>query len=304
MPTPQASNQQTKSVGEKRSTLKRVLRFGYRKIILSTIPETRFGDKIFSYLLFVTKHKRLPSNETLFNDVLYRIKTTDEILDPLRVFVSDKEFVKLYVKAVVGDQYNVPTIDVIRNVEVVDDYEFPSNCCIKPTQASSRVILRRNGEQIDRQVIKDWFNMNFYRLGREANYKTLIPKVIIEPLIFNNANVNDCKFFCLNGIVKLIQVDVDRYIDHKRMLFDVDWNPMDFSIDYPKANTILQKPNNFNEMLDIARRLSAGFGFVRIDQYSDGTNCLVGEITNCPNNASASFIPKYSEKIASDIIFG
>ena len=240
----------------------------------------------------------------LFHDVLYRIKTTNEILDPLRVFVSDKEFVKLYVKAVVGDQYNVPTIDVIRNVGAIDDYEFPSNCCIKPTQASGLVILRRNGEQIDKQVIKDWFSMNFYRLGREANYKTLLPKVIIEPLIFNNADVNDYKFFCFNGVVKLVQVDVDRYIDHKRMLFDTDWNPMDFSILYPKANTILQKPDNFNEMLDVARRVSAGFGFVRVDLYSDGTNCLVGEITNCPGNANVSFIPKYGEKIASDIIFG
>ena len=50
-----------------------------------------------------------------YNDVLHRIKTSDDIIDPLRVFVSDKEYLKLYVRATLGDRYVVPTIDVIRS---------------------------------------------------------------------------------------------------------------------------------------------------------------------------------------------
>ena len=79
-------------------------------------PHNRLGDKLICLFDFYISHRRTASNELFLNDVLYKIKTTDEIIDPLRVFVTDKEFVKLFVKAVVGDQYNVPTITFGRNV--------------------------------------------------------------------------------------------------------------------------------------------------------------------------------------------
>ena len=89
-----------------------------------------------------------------FNDVLYRIKTTDEILDPLRVFVTDKEFVKLYVKAVIGDEYNVPTLAVLRSIDEVRAYSFPPQCCIKATHSCDKVIVRRDSGPIDYNKIE------------------------------------------------------------------------------------------------------------------------------------------------------
>lgn len=275
-----------------------------KRILTRVLPRNRFGDRFFCYVDFILRNNRLPSDRILFNDVLYRLKTSDEILNPLRVFISDKEHVKLYVRAVAGEKYNVPTLGIIKDPRQVDCYDFPADCCIKPTQASGRVILRRNSAPLDLEEIKSWFSVNYYDEGREANYKMLIPKVIVEPLIFGTTNVSDYKFFCLNGVVKLIQVDVDRYIDHKRMIFDAEWKPQDFSTIYPRANTVLEKPENFEEMLEVAQKLADGFGFVRIDLYSDGKTCLVGEITNCHGNAGTTFIPSAGEEIASAIIFG
>jgi hypothetical protein len=71
-----------------------------------------------------------------FNDVVYRIKTTNEILNPLCVFVSDKEFLELNVKAVIGNQYNVPTISILRGVSEVGHHLFPERSCIKPIHAA------------------------------------------------------------------------------------------------------------------------------------------------------------------------
>lgn len=271
--------------------------------LLSLIPENRVGDRLYSDILFVITHKRTPTDRPVFNDVIYKIKTTDEILDPMRVFVSDKEFVKLYVKGLVGDQYNVPTIDVIRSAEAVNDYEFPSDCCIKPTHLCKEVILRRGNHQIDKNRLKSWFDINYYRSGREANYKTLKPKIIIEPLIFDSVSPADYKFFCVNGAPKLIEVDVDRYQDHKRKFFDADWNKQDFSIQHPQYDLLIKKPDNFSEMLYVATQLSSAFSFIRIDLYSDGKNILVGEITNCSQNACADFIPKSAEISVSRLLF-
>ncbi len=279
--------------------MKKIYRF-----ILRCIPENRLGDDFIAFITFLRAHRRLPSHKPLFNDVLYRIKTTDEIIDPLRVFISDKEFVKLYVKAVVGDQFNVPTIKVLHTIEEVKDYPFPSDCCIKPTHLSGNVILRRQNSPINLEEMKLWFNNSFYHVNREANYKTLKPKVIVEPLIFDSDSPLDYKIFCYKGKPKLIQVDVDRQVEHTRKIYDLEWNEMPFSLGYPRSHRLLEKPKNLGKMLSVASSLSSHFNFVRIDLYSNGEECLVGEITNCHGNAGESFIPKSGEAIASNMIFG
>jgi hypothetical protein len=268
------------------------------------LPFNETGDRLYHRLNFMRKHRRAPNGAMLWNDVWYRLKTSDEILEPLRVFVSDKEHVKQFVRAELGDEYNVPTIAVLRSPQEVDAFDFPPDCCIKPTQASGQVILRKDGAAIDRDRIKRWFDINYYRAGREWNYRALKAKVIVEPLIFGGTNVEDFKIFCFNGEPRLIQVDIDRYVNHTRKFFDVNWNEQDFSILYPRSEAEFPRPQSLEKMLRAARILSASFSFVRIDLYSDGAQVLVGEITNCSENAGGLFVPRQAEKRASELMFG
>jgi hypothetical protein len=281
------------------------------KLVLKTLyslrhhaPYTRFFDRLYHRVLFFHKHRRWPGNEKLWNDVWFRIKTSDEILDPLRVFVSDKEHVKHFVKAIVGDQHNVPTLAVLNDPSEVDAFDFPDRCCIKPTQASAQVILRKAGEPIDRERIKQWFALNYYYAGREINYRRLRPKVIVEPLIFDSDNVEDYKVFCWNGVPRFVQLDFDRHTNHTRKLYDVNWVEQDFSIIYPRSSAVVPKPDTLGEMLEVARQLSKPFSFVRIDLYSDNQRVLVGEITNCSANAGGYFLPRSAEAKASRLMFG
>lgn len=286
-----------------RTALKRTI----GKILPQTrklLPRNRLGDRIYGLLLFVASHGRLPNKSMTFNDVLYQMKTTDEIIDPLRVFVTDKEFVKFYVKAVIGDQYNVPTIDIIRDRAKIMDYEFPAACCIKPTHLSGEIIIRKNIEPVDRDRIDSWFDISHYALIREANYKTLKPKVIIEPIVFRGNDLIDYKIFCFKGKPKIIRVLEDHLGKDRRGLFDVNWNELPFSLGVESYSVPSKKPANLLEILDIAAKLSAGFNFIRVDLYSDGSECLVGEMTNCHTSAMQVFIPELAEKIASKILFG
>ncbi len=269
------------------------------------ITRNKIGDRLSWLIRFIQVHKRLPSNKLLFNDVLYKIKTTNEILDPLRVFVSDKEFLKIFVRGTLGEQYNVPTLAVLKNSFEIDQYNFPNDCCIKPTHTSGHIILRTKGEPINKEIIKNWLSLNFYESSRERSYKTLKPKIIVEPLIFDQTEVNDYKFFCNNGRANLIQVDINRFTDHRRAIFDKNWNIQDFTICYPKPeqHTVIEKPKNLEKMIQVAESLSSKFGFIRVDLYSNGEKCLVGEITHCHGNGLEKFIPIESEALASKIIF-
>ena len=120
------------------------------KPLSQLLPHNRAIDRLYHRLLFLWKHGRLPRRDALlWNDMWYRVKTTDEILDPLRVFVTDKEHVKSYVRQIAGDRYNVPTLAVLTTPRQVDEFEFPATCVIKPTHASHEVILRIDGAPVD-----------------------------------------------------------------------------------------------------------------------------------------------------------
>ena len=57
-------------------------------------------------------------------------------------------------------------------------------------------------------------------------------------------------------------------------------------------------------MLELAGKLSADIGFVRIDFYSDGSRALVGEITHVHGNAREYFLPRTGEVQVSRMLFG
>ena len=275
----------------------------YRSAIRA-FPKKRNGDYIFSLAEFLRVHRRFPSNENRLSDYLFRLKTGDTAYNPLRAYISDKEFVNDYVRSKVGDKFNVPTIAVLHNFEEARSFAYPKRCCIKPTHLSGIVILRENGEDIDLNRIKYWFDRNHYNIGREKNYRFLNPKIIVEPLIFDSTQNEDLKFFCYRGKVKLIQVDVDRQNFHRRIYFDRNWNRQDFSILKPLYEGTYQKPRSLDKMIGLADKLSEAFEFIRVDLYAKADEIFVGELTNWPENGNTVFSPRQAEEMASDILFG
>ena len=79
---------------------------------------------------------------------------------------------------------------------------------------------------------------------------------------------------------QIIQVDYDRYEGHKRQFFDCDWNRMDISFHF-LSDTVKQirKPEVLTEMLELSRKLSAGFPHLRTDFYIVNNKLYVGEMT-------------------------
>ena len=119
-------------------------------------------------------------------------------------------------------------------------------------------------------------------LGREWAYKNVENRIICEEYLESpeSYGLNDYKVFCFNGVPKLIQVDYDRFTEHKRNLYTPQWVFIDEKVAYendPCAN--IPKPQNLEEMLACARKLSNGFPHVRVDFYSIGERLVFGELT-------------------------
>ncbi len=273
-------------------------------LFVSFLPKNNLGDKLFSLFHFYINYGRFPNKKPLLSNYLFKKMNSKESYNPLRAYVSDKEFVKNFIKCKLGQEYLVPTITIIKSYEKALQYKYPPRCCIKPTHLSGRYILRDDNELIDFNLLKKWFETNYYNIGRERNYRYLEPKIIIEPLIFDSKNNEDFKFFCFKGKVSFIQVDLDRQINHTRLYYDTSWKKLDFSILKPKSNLDFKKPKNLQQLINLAEKIGEDFEFIRVDLYTNEKQIFIGEITNWPENGKGYFIPKDSENLASKMIFG
>ena len=131
--------------------------------------------------------------------------------------------------------------------------------------------------------------------GREWAYYGSEPGIVVEELLVNRekpeAGVNDYKIFCYAGKPKFIIVDVDRYISHKRNFYDTEWNNLHVTSDCPASDRAIEKPENLEEMLRVASKLSEDFPYVRVDLYSVDGKVYFGELTFYPWSGYVQYTP-------------
>ena len=65
---------------------------------------------------------------------------------------------------------------------------------------------------------------NYYHLGREWVYKNVQPRIIAEKYLTDDGEeLRDYKIFNFGGEPKIIEVDYDRFKNHKRQLYTTEW---------------------------------------------------------------------------------
>lgn len=272
-------------------------------LVKAIAPKNLSGDFFVSFIHFLWTQKRLPGNPDLFNDYIFFQKLGRSGMDPIRQYICDKYFVKQFICAKLGSNFCIPTLALLHNDKDIDNYCFPDYSCIKPTHASGKFMFKRQGNFINRTEVKQWLRINHYQKGRESCYRWLVPKIIVEPLVFNNNQLIDYKIFCFKGEPKIIQVDFDSRTNHKRCFFDTSWNRLPFSLTYPTPAITPAQPKTLTLMLSAASALSEDFSFIRVDMYTDNCDVIIGELTNWPANAGGRFNPRDSEYDFSKILF-
>ncbi|WP_052699417.1 ATP-grasp fold amidoligase family protein [Hyphomicrobium sp. 99] len=269
------------------------------------LPSSRLKERNDAFAKFIKRHRRYPTKNWIFSDVLYRIKSGPELRDPVRTFTTDKELGKIFISGVVGPSYNVPTIGVIRSQSELEAFQFPDRCFIKATHASGLNIFRERGEPIDYDVLAGWLKHSYYKKKREANYRDLAPKIIVEPPIFEGQDFYELNLFCY-GEVKVIIRQYGNWrakSSRRRRLYTAKWEDCNCSMGYPLAE-VDKKPAKLDEIVAAANAIAAYFSLVRIDVYTDDNDFFIGEITHCHAGGGQSFIPAEAEIDVSKHIFG
>lgn len=280
----------------------------YNKIIRN--QETRF--KILNLLRFIP-------DKTMIQ-LQYKIKTgrklnlknpkryTEKLQwyklyyrDPLMTRCSDKYEVRSYVKEKGLEKYLTNLYGVYKNFEDINFEILPNSFAIKYTNGSGNnyFVKNKKSENMDviKNIIKVWASKQRIHYGREWCYYNVQPRIIIEELIERDENndIPDYKFFCFNGKVKYLYIMVDYVDNHENgrcSFFTPEFLQLPYRrSEYKEINRTISKPENFNEMIAVAEKLSKDFPHVRVDLYNIKGRIIFGELTFYSASGYTVFTP-------------
>lgn len=276
--------------------LKKMCNYTINKMTLSKLDDRKYLQLKYKLLM---KKKLDLDNPKSFNEKLQWLKLYDR--NPLYMKMVDKYEVKNYVSKIIGEEYIIPTLGIYEKFEDINFNELPNKFVIKCTHDSGGIVICKNKKDLDIKFAKKKINKsikrNYYYLGREWPYKNVKPRIIIEKYMNDddlNSQLNDYKFMCFNGRVECSFVCSER--DNKELglsvtFFDLNWKKLPFRRHYRNTSTKIEKPQNYNKMIELSEKLSKDIPFVRVDWYEIKGRLYFGELTFFPGGGFEEFTP-------------
>lgn len=268
----------------------------YAKDVLRSVPVL---SRVYEALAFFSVTGYLPRIErprSLNEHVLWvkRNLKTD-----LMVQCADKIAVREYVSRTIGQEYLITQFYSGTDPEEIDFAALPDRAVIKPNHVSGKVLFYRRGKSNTgdiKSVCRSWLNISAYGQNKgEWAYSRIAPSILIEEDLSSEEGKPpiDYKFFISDGKLLFIQLDVDRFQKHRRILVDSEWNPIEVVYEYPRPDLYtVEKPDCAQEMMDVAKKLAEPFPLCRVDLYVYEGRPRFGEITFYPASGKAAFVPK------------
>lgn len=238
-------------------------------------------------------------NPCTFNEKLQWLKLYDR--KDIYTSLVDKYEVKKIVGNIIGNQYIIPTIGVWKKAKDIDFTGLPDKFVLKCTHDSGGVLIIKNKNEINenrtKRKLQKLLQKNYYILNREWPYKNVIPRIIAEPLIESKMcrDICDYKFMCFNGKHKCTFVCTGRNNEEGLHVtfYDKEWKIMPFERHYPREYEAIDKPQNYDLMIELAEKLSKNIPFVRADFYEVDGKVYFGEMTFFPGSGIEEFNPSY-----------
>jgi len=236
-------------------------------------------------------------NPKTFNEKLQWLKLYDR--DPDYSSLVDKYEVRKYIAETIGEEFLIPLYGVWDSFDEIPFDALPDQFVLKCTHDSASVVICQDKNSLDMAGVRKYFikklAQNYYWPGREWVYKNIKPRIIAEKLMVDESGVElkDYKIFCFNGEPKIIEVIFDRHIKNPKInLYSTKWEYQPFMAEYPTApEIIIQRPQSLALMLGLAKKISSGKNFLRIDFYLIEDKLYFGELTFYPTSGYIRFDP-------------
>lgn len=204
---------------------------------------------------------------------------------------ADKYGVREYIEQKGLENILIQLLGVWDDASDIDFDTLPDKFVLKCNHGCAMNILVTDKAKLDKQEavnqLNEWLKVDLGKASGEYHYSKIRPRVIAEAFlpVEKETDVVDFKIHCFNGQPKFIGVCYDRDpITHasKGLIYSPQWERMlilqgdDPACSYPK-------PERLEDMLEMAKKLSADFPYVRVDLYAIQDQVFFGELTFSPD---------------------
>lgn len=220
---------------------------------------------------------------------------------------TDKWEVREYIKEKGLDEILVPVVGGVWNkIQDIDFKELPNEYVLKATHGCKMNYIVKDSKNLNKTncitEMKSWLRTIYGKYSLEPHYYKIQPRIYAEKYLKDLNGLIDYKFHCINGNPEFVLVCSERKYSKngKTMvtldLYDMEWKPI-FEViasgmEIPGKGRV-RKPAKFEEMKEIAKKLSRDFKFVRVDLYQIEDLVMFGELTFSP---ACGVFPYFTDK--------
>ncbi|MDE6277101.1 MAG: hypothetical protein K2M06_03240 [Muribaculaceae bacterium] len=256
---------------------------------------------------------RFPRLNCKFEDIPYMFIYVSKAAiangsNPVWAVMADKYASREFVAKRIGEEHLIPLYGHWENPEDIDFDSLKPPYILKTNNGCGTNIFVHEDTKVDRDEIirtmKKALAFPYPELTGQLHYSMIKPCVIAEKLMTQGAgerSLIDYKVQCVNGVPQRIIVISDRgegkgnNFSFKIMTFDTDWNPLPETVseEYRDNPEHIKRPDNLEEMLEMASKLSVDEEFLRVDFYIIDGKIYFGELTCTPDTAIAPvYVPE------------
>lgn len=273
---------------------------------LKQLPKEKYPEKLSKIYEQNIGHKLDWNNLNDYTEKMQYVKLYDKTL--LKVKLSDKYEVREWVEKKIGKNYLIPLLGVWKNFDDIDFSKLPDKFVIKTNHGSGTNFIVKDKYRLNYKQLKrtfaDWLNTDYgYYTGFELHYSDIKPMIIVEKYIESaHGQLQDYKFLCFGGKVYYCWVDMDRYTNHSRTVFDLEWKIQEWNqASYGVYKEQIPKPKNFDKMIELVKILCQGFHHVRVDLYNVDGKIYFGEMTFTNGSGLDPIVPQKYDRILGDL---
>jgi len=217
--------------------------------------------------------------------------------NPRLAVFSDKLRVRTYARSILGEgDFLTKLYAVVSSPAEISGLNLPSKFVMKPNHASGLIKIVQDYSGIPagelQKLAGEWLGLNYYDVTQEWGYKHVAPRVMFEELLEANGKIpDDYKFYCFSGEPRVFHVARDRFVGRKVNCYDMNLTRLPVKLGGSDNFEGPIEPPNFEGMVAVARKLSAGMDFVRVDLYDVDGRVVVGELSSYVSNGRNMFTP-------------
>ena len=235
-------------------------------------------------------------NPQTFNEKINWLKFNDNV--KLKTECADKYLVRTYVAGKGFDYILNELFFLYEETNEIKFEELPTRFVLKTNHSCGTNIIVNNKETIDEGKIKatleKWLNKKYGYYPYEPQYLNINPKILCEKNLCDKDGEapEDYKFYCSKGKLLMFSIINRLPKPHLPEIYHFDENKQFIEASIEGCQNIPAVPSNIDKMIDIAKKLSADFKFVRVDLYSIGGKIIFGELTFTPTGGFYNYISK------------